>query len=148
MTLNPNDYDITELKGVNEGIGVENPQGASGGRADRVLHGEYSRELFRLQSAASEDELEKPYLETVPESYASETTVFEWLEFLVEKAGFKGALEAFQFYRTLNWITKDVEVELRDYVTGLTDRETNPTELDRSDHMLSLVYIARLASME
>lgn len=146
MTIDPTDYDVSDLREATMTFGDTKESG--GVQADDGLYGEHSRELFRLQTAAAKNGLEKPYLERLPENYASEATVFEWLEFLVGKAGFKRALDAFRFYRSLGWITEDVEADLREYVTGLTSDGSNPTaELDRSDHMLSLVYVARLSSM-
>ena len=37
----------------------------------------------------------KPYLEALPQSYAAELLVFEWLTFLLEEGGTAGMDEAF-----------------------------------------------------
>lgn len=146
MTIDPSDYDIADLREATIAFGdAADPESV---QPDDGLRREYSRELMRLQTAASTEKLDKPYLETLPDAYAAEATVFEWLDFLVGKTGFKRSLDAFRFYRSLGWITEDVEADLREYVTGFTTDDGNPSaELDRSDHMISLLYVARLSSM-
>lgn len=150
MTIDPNDYDVNELRGM-PGTAGGNQSSGSGPesvRPDDALRSGQYRELFRLQTAATDANLEKPYLERMPQSFAAEATVFEWLEFLVSKAGFKGTLDALRLYRSLEWLNEEVEEDLRDYVTGFNEPGTEPSDLNRSDHTLSLVYIARLASMQ
>ena len=147
MTMNPRDYDLDELDG---GGSFDAGNGSSGeGRvtADDVVHSNQYRELMKLE--AMSDGLEKPYLSNLPDAYSGEVEVFEWLEYLVDMAGFKGALEALRYYRTIGWITEDVEETLVDYLRSFDDPQlTSPSGLSRADHQLSLVYVAKLTAMD
>lgn len=119
---------------------VDRPTGAG----DRLRSTELEQ-LFLYQSAA--DEVAKPYLRSLPDSYASERVVFDWLEFLVCESGFKRAFEALRYYRSVDWITDDVRSALEDYLVGFSDDVDGGVDLSIEDHQLSLVYVARLASM-
>lgn len=155
MTMNPNDYDPNELRNVgNDPDGAFlDASGGGGGRgigtmgADDVLQSKQYRELFLLERATAEDGLEKPYLATLPESYAAELVIFEWLEFLVDRAGFRRTIDVLRYYRSIDWLTEGTESRLREYLQSFDDQGTDEG-LDRSDHLLSLVYIARLAAMD
>ena len=114
-------------------------------RAGDRLRSNELEQLFLYQSAA--DEVTKPYLRSLPDSYASERVVFDWLEFLVLKAGFKRTFEALRYYRSIDWITDDVSSALEDYLIGFSDDVDGGVDLAIEDHQLSLVYVARLASM-
>ena len=169
MTLNPRDYDLDELRkmarerepgprgppaeGEEDGNGAA-PTGIAGSlesdgdaaTRERFQSGLY-RELMPLE--AGTDDLSKPYLSGLPESYAAEYVVFEWLEFLLDSFGYKGANEALQYYESVGWLTEDVESSLNDYLLGLEDPAgVDPADADIDDHKLSLVYIARLVSMQ
>lgn len=154
--MNPNDYDPDELRGAGEppeGVFLGGSGAGGGGsgappiRADEVLQSNQYRELFLLERTTGEGGLEKPYLDSLPQSYAAEVTVFEWLEFLVDKAGFRGTMDALRYYRSIEWLTDDAESRLREYLTSF-DEGGDGADLDRSDHLLSLVYLARLAAMD
>lgn len=148
MSLDPHEYDIHELRGE-LGNGETDPGNRRGpSRAADSLRSSHYRELLRLQSAASVADLEKPYLDTLPDSYAGEVTAFEWLEFLAAKGGFKHTLDALRYYRSMGWLSEAVETGLRDYLDGVEAPRPDETKrLDVTDHLLSLVYIARLASV-
>ncbi|MDG5778677.1 FlaD/FlaE family flagellar protein [Haloarculaceae archaeon H-GB2-1] len=164
MTINPKDYDLDELREMarkrggptrtpddepgrsdaeSDWSGLDGDDGPVAGSSFRA--GLY-RELLPLEAAAGG--LEKPYLESIPEKFAAEFVVFEWLEFLLLNSGFKGATEALSYYEAVDWITEDVESTLDDYLLGIDDASANEgNQLDMDDHMLSLVYVAKLASM-
>jgi len=174
MTINPRDYDLDELRKMarergndprgsprNEGseespspeMGAGSAGGSTGGGwesmdtesgRDKFESGLY-RELLPLEAGASG--LEKPYLTALPETYAAEFIVFEWLEFLLGNFGYRGAHEALQYYEAVGWITEDVERTLNDYILGIEEQGGQQYDLDTDDHKLSLVYIARLVSM-
>jgi flagellar protein FlaE len=169
MTLNPRDYDLDELRKMarereagprgsaaesdEDGNGAA-PTGIAGSvesdadaaTRERFQSGLY-RELMPLEAGA--DDLQKPYLTALPESYAAEYVVFEWLEFLLDSFGYKGANEALQYYESVGWLTEEVESTLNDYLLGLENPAgADATEADIDDHKLSLVYIARLVSMQ
>jgi len=171
MTINPRDYDLDELRkmarGQSEGPrsppasdeddGAEPPEldgwgtpepelGAPEGLLQEQFDSDIHRELLPLE--AGEDELAKPYLDALPESYAAEIVVFEWLDFLLEDFGYQGANEAMQYYESVGWITEDVQTTLNDYLVGINEPDANTVQDgDIDSHKLSLVYVARLVSM-
>jgi flagellar protein FlaE len=84
----------------------------------------------------------------LPEHYAGEHLLFEWLEFLLMHAGYQGANEAIDYYESVDWITDEVQSQLNDYMLGLDEQApADPADLDVDDHLLSLVYIAKLSSI-
>jgi len=104
-------------------------------------------EQLLVHETAAADGLSKPYLTSLPDAYAAERLLFDWLEFLVMKGGFKRTMDALRYYRTVEWLTADVEAELRDYLVGFSGEVSDTDSFDVDDHHLSLVYIARLSSM-
>lgn len=105
------------------------------------------RELLRLD--ASIGDAERPYLPRLPEQLAAEYTVFEWLDFLTRKGGFKRALRALEYYRSVGWIGEPAEERLREYLVGMdVEPPRDEGRLDVDDHLLSLVYVGRLAAMD
>jgi len=164
MTINPRDYDLDELRKMARERGeTARPPGKDGEDGARPEMGDWQpleegavpsherfqtglyRELLPLEAGA--DELEKPYLHTLPESYAAEYVVFEWLEYLLSRFGHQGTNEALQYYESVGWITEEVEATLNDYLLGIEDIADERHDGDIDDHKLSLVYVARLASM-
>ena len=146
MTLDPRDYDLGELRGGRDD-GFLYPEDRERSRdPEDVLRSTHYRELLLLQSRSDAADLEKPYLASVPSTYEGEVELFEWLEFLVEKGGFKRTHDALRHYRSLGWLTDDVEHALRDYLAGLPEVDSRGTSaFDQSDHLLSLIYVGRLA---
>lgn len=126
--------------------GRGNPEPTRGPAAD-ALRSNQLEQLFLHQSATIAEEMTKPYLGSIPQKYAAERVIFDWLEFLVLKGGFKRTMDALRYYRTIDWITDEVESSLQDYLIGFSDEGTGSHDLDVDDHQLSLVYVARLASM-
>jgi archaellum component FlaD/FlaE len=115
-------------------------------RPGKALRENQLEQLLVHETAAS-GELSKPYLTSHPNAYAAERLIFDWLEFLVLKGGYKRTMDALRYYHTVGWLTDDVEVELRDYLVGFSGEVSDTETYDVADHHLSLVYIARLASM-
>jgi flagellar protein FlaE len=157
--MNPRDYDIGELRklareggeaanGENDAdIGLSAVPTGEGLSAGNSFRAGLSRELLPLQAGA--DDAEKPYLEGLPEAYVGEHLVFEWLEFLLLHAGYQGATEALSYYESVGWLTEAAESDLQDYLLGMDDAgAAEASDLDIDDHMLSLVYVAKLASMQ
>lgn len=154
MTTNPNDYDPSELRqpavdgdGIFLGADAAAPS-SPGDRsaAEAAMRSTQYRELLMLQQTAGADGPERPYLESLPRSYPAELVIFEWLEYLVDRVGFRRSMDALRYYRSIDWITAPVERDLREYLTSFDD-SGGTGELDRSDHRLSLVFVARLAAM-
>lgn len=115
-------------------------------RPGRALRENQLEQLLVHETAAS-GELSKPYLADLPDAYAAERLLFDWLEFLVLKGGFKRTMDALRYYHTVGWLTAEVETDLRDYLVGFSGEVSDTETYDVDDHHLSLVYIARLASM-
>jgi flagellar protein FlaE len=117
------------------------------GTAEEARHSDRYRTLLMLQSATGDDD-SKPYLDGVPASHAAEATVFEWLEFLVNRAGFRGAMEALRYYRNIEWVTETAMYDLEEYLFGFSDAESDRYgELTADDHRESLVYLAELNAL-
>jgi flagellar protein FlaE len=159
MSVDPRDYDLNELRkmarkrGGQAGdirdtdvglgsVGTSEEAPPTGGSLRQGLY----RELMPLGAGG---DATKPYLEGLPRAYAGEHLVVEWLEFLLEHAGYQRATEAIDYYESIDWITEDVRASLGDYLLGLDDTGTSDgTDLDVDDHLLSLVYIAKLSAMQ
>lgn len=161
MSINPRDYDLDELRKMARKRGGQTNGGGEVDEADIGLGsvgpdeevtagGSFREGLYRelLPLEAGVGETTKPYLEALPEHYAGENLIFEWLEFLLLHAGYQGATEALDYYESVGWITEDVESDLGDYLLGIDDAGANEgNSLDVDDHLLSLVYVAKLDSM-
>jgi archaellum component FlaD/FlaE len=117
------------------------------GRARQGLASSQLEQLLIHETVAAGDSLRKPYLGAVPKEYAAERVVFDWLEFLVLKGGFKRTMDALRYYLTVDWITEDVEAELHDYLIGFSGNVADTEEFDVDDHHLSLLYVAQLNAM-
>lgn len=153
MSINPRDYDLAELRKLarkrggpaegDEDIGLSAVAADESFAAGNSFRAGLYRELLPLEAD------EKPYLAGLPEEYVGEHLVFEWLEFLLLHAGYQGATDALSYYESVGWITEDVEGDLGDYLLGIDDHGApGQDDLDIDDHMLSLVYVAKLASMQ
>jgi flagellar protein FlaE len=171
MTINPRDYDLDELRKMArgqsdsprsppasedtddeappelEGWGTIEPDvSAAEGLLKDQFESDIHRELLPLE--AGEDDLSKPFLKSLPESYAAEIVIFEWLEFLLEDFGYQGANESLQYYEEVGWITEDIQNSLNDYLVGIDEPDAGHVQDgDIDSHKLSLVYVARLVSM-
>lgn len=155
MTIDPHEYDLNELR---EGSrpdplqemtsGQRNEAGSDsmGSPREQLTSGQY-RELFLLENTGNGSDLSKPYLEELPDSYGGEILVFEWLEFMLEKVGYKGTMESLRYYQSIDWVSESAESLLQEYAAGCSiGSETSSESLTRDDHLLSLVYIARLGT--
>ncbi len=164
MTINPRDYDLDELRkmarqrddrdnGLADDEDVPDPSNLDIGLEDaeeEMLAGSSFRSgLYReLLPFLGGETAEKPYLAALPENYAAEFVVFEWLEFLLMHSGYQGADEALDYYESIDWITEDVQATLSDYLLGIDESATNDDNtLSVDDHLLSLVYVAKLSAM-
>lgn len=106
------------------------------------------KELVLLEAGTDPEDLERPYLEGVPEKYAARLTLFEWLQFILERGGTERALDAIEYYRDIGWIDEEATEALRDHVRVFQDGAESAGEpFETADHLVSLVYVARLASM-
>jgi len=86
----------------------------------------------------------KPYLSSVPEGFAEDLIVIEWLEFLVEQAGYRETSRAIDYYETIGWIDESVAEALADYLRGFDDVDDTGSGLTIDHHTESLRYISQL----
>ena len=159
MPLNPRDYDPDELRSA---AGEDVSEGELGDLRERLaerdrsatsasrLRSNHLKELLLLKGGADVEDLRRPYLDSLPTTYAARVTLFEWLDFLLRRGGVKRTLEALEYYVEVGWISESVGNNLRDHVRAFdplpAGTETEPMKME--DHVLSLVYVARLASMD
>lgn len=159
MTVNPRDYDLDELRKMARQQGDENGTRDADFDPDEldVAIGEeevaagtsYRAGLYReLLPFLGSDGFDKPYLSTLPQTYAAEYVVFEWLEFLLMHSGFQGASDALDYYASIEWLTEDVQADLEEYLRGIDESTAGDSDLDVDDHLLSLLYVAKLRAME
>ncbi|MFB6131978.1 MAG: FlaD/FlaE family flagellar protein [Halanaeroarchaeum sp.] len=156
MTINPGDYDPEELRQTAsehlDGSDVADLRSRiSGGDAGEAatIRADQVKELLRIETGADPSDLERPYLTTIPEEYAARLTLFEWLDYVLRRAGVRRTLEALEYYENVGWISPAVGEELRDHVRAFREVASQgpANELETADHVLSLVYVARLAAM-
>lgn len=159
MTINPRDYDLDELRKIARqqrpnGLGDDDEldptdlEVAFEGEEDVAAGSSFRAGLYRELLPFLGDGIDKPYLEGLPQKYAAEFVLFEWLEFLLMHSGYQGASDALDYYESTDWITEDVQNSLSEYLRGIDETGSNDgNDLGVDDHMLSLVYIAKLSSM-
>jgi len=129
------------------GAGLDLDPGGSqavspGGAGDRsAFRAGLYRELLPLEASAA---AEKPYLRQLPEAVAAEYLLFEWIEHLLG-GGVREATEALDYYESIGWIGPAVRRDLDDYLRGV-EAGDGDGRLAVDDHMLSLVYVAKLSS--
>lgn len=156
MTINPGDYDPDELRQTAsehlDGSDVDDLRSRiSAGETDEMgtINADQVKELLRIETGADPGDLKRPYLTSIPDEYAGRLTLFEWLDYVLRRAGVRRTLEALEYYENVGWISGEVGDELRDHVRAFRDvaPQGPSNELDTADHVLSLVYVARLAAM-
>jgi archaellum component FlaD/FlaE len=93
-------------------------------------------------------------LRSIKNDLCSLVTTLNWLRYLTEKAGTKGACDMLKSYTTLGWITPEVYTILVKYITGMggqpldtkiPEKRYNPTV---DDHMKSLFFISKLKGID
>jgi len=98
----------------------------------------------------------RPHLASVPSGVAAELLALEWLGSLVDRAGAAEANRALRFYEEVGWLGPDATEELQtalavvgfdgEPATAATDGGV-PARLTPRDHLNSLRYVSRLASL-
>lgn len=94
---------------------------------------------------ASPETRGRPFLETLPGGPVAETTVTDWLGYLVDGGGRRRAADALAYYKQIGWISPTVESALRDRLAGFHDPQY-ARALTVADHRVALVAIQRLVS--
>jgi len=96
-------------------------------------------------------EEEKEYrLNDIPEDAVSMTLVFKWLEFLISKSGVTYLPDILDYYNKIGWISNKVILKLLRFAKNMKitydNEELRPKDkLSPSDHIVSLLYIEKLA---
>lgn len=153
MTIDPREYDPNELRRAMEGDdknlrAIKDRMAEHEHSAEDALRSAQLKQLLLMESSAPDGALERPYLETIPGKYAAEITLFEWLDFLLGRVGVRETLSVIDYYESLGWLGEPAAEELRDHARAFEDPGVGEhRDLDMADHVLSLVYIARLSSM-
>lgn len=84
-------------------------------------------------------------LESVPDGYAGDVLLMEWLAALMDRAGPAGALRAVNHYETVGWVSPAVEDQLVDIIGGpgldVFVDPTRPQEPTAEEHALSNEYL-------
>ncbi len=93
---------------------------------------------------------EKPFLQRLPDGYAGELIVLQWLTFLNEETDSASAGSAIEYYRSIEWISDEVADTLHIYLDGLgadieSDFGDDGDALSVEAHTQSLQYIHQLA---
>jgi flagellar protein FlaE len=106
------------------------------------------KELILLEAGTDPEDLERPYLETIPGQYAARLTLFEWLQFVLDRGGLQQTLDVIEYYVDIGWISSEAAESLEDHVRVFQEAAGDGEgSLETADHLVSLVYVARLASM-
>lgn len=96
-------------------------------------------------------EEEKEYrLNDIPEDAVSMTLVFKWLEFLISRGGMTYLPDILDYYNKIGWISNRVILKLLRFAKNMKitfdEEELRPRDkLSPSDHIVSLLYIEKLA---
>lgn len=166
MSLNPRDYDTDELRSLNgaragdeadaerpplraryEALDLAGEADAGRSRADRRVRASQLERLYFLASATPAAALDRPYLRVLPQTQLGERLVVDWLEYLVDRGGRERATEALAYYRSVDWLSPAVEETLREYLTAYPADSGHASPLGVEDHRLSLLYVAKLATL-
>ena len=92
-----------------------------------------------------------PVLDSIPDGYAGEVLVMEWLATLMERSGPAGAFRAVDYYESVGWISPSVEERLVDVIGGpaldVFVDPTQPREPTAEEHAVSHEYLRVMARL-
>lgn len=92
-----------------------------------------------------------PVLASIPDGYAGEVLVMEWLATLMERSGPAGAFRAVDYYENVGWISPAVEERLVDVIGGpaldVFVDPTQPREPTAEEHAVSHEYLRVMARL-
>ena len=87
-------------------------------------------------------------LETVPQTYAADIIVMDWVSMLIRRSGLAGALKSFEYYESVDWISGSVRQYLETTLSGpgidTHIEPDSPHEPRSEDHRESYTYIEQL----
>lgn len=127
------------------GRGRARDRAREGLRPEEIIADNRFEELLERERAAAPEALERPYLTRVPHAYRGVETTFEWLDYLLRRAGRRRTRKALDYYEGLGWLSEAAIEELNTYLDGLNPPAGEPDDLGVDDHRASLVYVTRLA---
>jgi hypothetical protein len=163
--IDPINYDVTELRAL-----VHHREGATPSESRRskahgfqwitpppatrecaqdepLLRPDQRRRLLLLHDVPFDPAAATPVLDGLPPDNAA--LVFAWLEYLVALAGTGGTHAALDLYHDTGWLTAPVTETLHEYLAWITPQEGDGLAvLDRTDHLLSFVYLTALAAKQ
>ncbi|WP_456472159.1 FlaD/FlaE family flagellar protein [Methanocaldococcus sp.] len=89
-------------------------------------------------------------LNDIPEDPISTALAFKWLQFLVSKVGLSNLPDVLDYYHKIGWISNKVVLKLLRYSKnmrffGIEENVKVKDKLTPSDHIMSLLYIEKLA---
>lgn len=94
----------------------------------------------------------RPYLTQLPDGYAAEALVLEWVEYLVAATSPRGARRAIRYYEDIGWVGAEAAADLREYLPPLTGMggadgvtASDGGELAVEQHLHTLAFVAALA---
>ncbi|WP_254830939.1 FlaD/FlaE family flagellar protein [Haloglomus salinum] len=107
-------------------------------------------------AASDHSDGRRPHLDALPDGYASDVVVMEWLEFLVDQGGVDGAARTIAYYESIGWLGEAAAEDLQTYLGGFGEAaaedlpDPEPVEarspLSVQCHRTSLRYVSRLSS--
>jgi archaellum component FlaD/FlaE len=82
----------------------------------------------------------------MPDAYETQVSMMQWIESLIVTAGLDSTLDALTYYRSLGWITGEVERTMAEHARTIAESTTNGSlDLTMEDHRESLMMVAQLA---
>ncbi|KAB1194572.1 fla cluster protein FlaD2 [Haloferax sp. MBLA0076] len=145
MPLDPRHHDVAELHHAVDGRSDASFDWVDDPVDHTWRETVYHRLLATTAMITSDGDV---YLESIPRTPRAENVLLDWCVHLVERLGGRGALLMVSYYRDIGWIGDDPHDTIHERILSFTvpsDFEDAPTE---EDHVQSLSYIARLASMD
>ena len=149
MSLDPIHYDVAELRElarvrgdryvVDGFLWTEPPDSLP--PTDEVAHPNRPATW-----TGSLEERQKPYLRRLPTDPTSRVLVREWVQRLMDRAGFDGTVAALDYYESMGWLTEGVREDMEDYLLATGYRADGSfDDLSRPDHVESLALTVELA---
>ena len=94
---------------------------------------------------------EKPYLSAIPDGYASDLLVMQWMNELRERGNPAAVADTIEYYQEIGWINREVADELHSFIPGIADIQATEepvavSSLPFEDHRRSLWYVHQLAT--
>jgi len=139
------DHDITgdnRERQQSDGVAVEDAQ------PDRAGDHDWNSDLSQTDAPDTGNVT----LETVPQTYAADIIVMDWVSMLIRRSGLAGALKSFEYYESVDWISSSVRRYLETILSGpgidTHIEPDSPHEPRSEDHCESYTYIEQLDKLK